>query len=222
MEQESTLSISQELEEVRKAHRLIHSFQERMISIIKFIQTRLDFPDFYGYKQFSNPIKIYKQGEHQNYMKIYPDMWAWDFMYSYVFEYYLGEGSFENGGDFALSIIQYADTGYFENENDEKNNPLSYAPIDESTSKLLFILEFKPKKVKTWVWNINELCMTKEFASKEHTNTVIEHPKGNKQLLYSIPLEKFTDEKSALNALRQFAEYCCQNAGFDMEDFNLD
>ena len=64
--------------------------------------------------------------------------------------------------------------------------------------------------------------MTKEYASKKHTKTIIEHPKGNKLLLYSIPLENFTDEQNALVALRQYAEFCCQNAGFDMDDFNLD
>lgn len=222
MEQDSTLSLSQELEEVRKAHRLIHSFQERMLSIIKFIQTRLDFPEFYGYKQFSNPIKIYMRGSHQDYMEIYSDMWAWDFIYSYVFEYYLGERTSKKGDEFAMSIIQYSDTGYFETDNDEKNVPLSFAPVEKSASKLLFILELKPKKVKTWVWNIDELCMTKDYASKKHTKTIIEHPKGNKQLLYSIPLEEFTDEQYALKALRQYAEFCCQYAGFDMNDFNLD
>jgi len=222
MEHESTMSISQELEEVRKAHRLIHSFQERMLSIIQFIKTKLDFPEYYGVKHFSNPIKIYRQGSHQDYMKIYPNMWAWDFIYSYVFEYYLGEDSFNNGDAFAISIIQYSDTGYFETDNDERNVPLSFAPIEKSASKLLFIMEIKPKKAKTWEWNIDELCMTKEYASKKHTKTIIEHPKGNKQLLYSIPLEEFTNEQSALKALRQYAEFCCENAGFEMDDFKLD
>ena len=83
-------------------------------------------------------------------------------------------------------------------------------------------MEIKPKKAKAFVWNVDEVCMTKQYASKNHTETIIEHPKGNKQLLYSISLEEFTDEQSALKALRQYAEFCCQNAGFDMDDFNLD
>lgn len=219
METEPITNLSDALEEVRKAHRLIHSFQERMLSLIRFIQTKLDFPDYLGKKHFSDPIT---RRNSNNYYKIPSNMWAWDFLYSYVFEYYLGDGSFENGDEFALTIIQYADTGYFENNNEDQNNLSLFAPTEESASKLLFIMEIKPKKTKDWIWNIEELVMTKEYASKTHTNSIINHPKGVKQLLYSIPLEQFADEDTAMKALRQYAEYCCQEAGFTMEDFNLD
>lgn len=222
METKSITNLTDALDEVRKAHRLIYSFQERMLSLIRFIQTKLDFPNYLGKKHFSNPIGAYSRGNYQEYLKVYPDMWAWDFLYSYVFEYYIGEDSFENGDQFALSIIQYADTGYFENENEDRNMPSRFAPTEESTSKLLFILELKPQKAKEWIWNIEELAMTKEYASKNHTKNVITHPKGIKQLLYSIPLDQFADEDTAMKALRQYAEFCCQEAGFTMEDFNLD
>ena len=222
METYPITNLTDALEEVRKAHRLIHSFQERMLSLMRYIQTKLDFPNYLGVKHFSNPIGVYSRGNYQDYLKVYSDMWAWDFLYSYVFEYYLGEGSFENDDLFSLSIIQYADTGYFENENEDKNMPSLFAPTKESTSKLLFILEVKPKKTKEWIWNIGELAMTKEYASKNHTQDVITYPKGNKQLLYSIPLDQFANEETALKALRQYAEFCCQEAGFEMDDFKLD
>lgn len=221
METKPITNLSEALEEVRKAHRLTHSFQERMLSLIKFIQTKLDFPEYLGIKHFSAPIGVYSRGKYQDYLKIHPNMWAWDFIYSYVFEYYLGEDSFENGDVFSLTIVQYADTGYFENANEDRNAPLLFAPANESTSKLLFILELKPKKVKDWIWNIEELAMTKEYASKNHSKTVIDSPNGIKQLLYSIPLDQFTDEETTLKALRKYAEFCCQEAGFTMEDFNL-
>ena len=218
METQSITNLPDALEEVRKAQRLIHSFQERMLSLIKFIQTKLDFTEYLGKKHFSNPIGVYSRGKYQEYLKIQHDMWA----YSYVFEYYLGDGTFNNGNEFALTVIQYADTGYFENANEDRNAPLLFAPTNESTSKLLFIMELKPKKVKEWIWNIEELAMTKEYASKNHSKNVITSPKGIKQLLYSIPLDQFADEETTLKALRQYAEFCCHEAGFTMEDFNFD
>ena len=202
------------LVEVRKAHRLVESFQERMISLVNFIALRLDFHQMEGVKHFSNPVYQYRGGEH---LKVNSRNWAWDFIYPYLFEYYVGDYQAEDGSLLYLSIIQYADTGYFETENEDRTAVESFATPEESGSKLLFFMERKPKGVKKEVWETygftQQYVMNKEYGSIHHTATVLE-PKGpgkNQLLLYSIPLERFADEKSSIAAIKEYIAFLAKN-----------
>lgn len=201
--------------DVRRAHRLIYSYQQRMLDLAYFIKTKLDFPDFHGKKRFSGDIS---KNRSSRYLRIWNDMWAWDFLYSYTFEYYLGEIKLEDGSDCALSIIQYSDTGYFETEGDSRTDINSFANEEESESKLLFILEVKPKNAKQWIWDIHKLSLDKEYASMKHTKTLLPSEKGNVQVLYSFPLDCFLNEKTSLKALKEFVDYCKEN---DVVELNL-
>lgn len=201
------------MNDVRKAHRLIYSYQQRMLDLIYFIKSKLDFPLFWAEKRFSNDIYKKRNG----YLLLPDNMWAWDFLYSYMFEYYLGEINLDNEGICALSVIQYSDTGFFENEDNSRMDINSFAEEEESGSKLLFILEIKPKR-KNWIWNINELVMDKQYASLKHECTIIKSDKGNIQVLYSFSLNRFLNEKTSLAALKEFIDYCKEN---DVVELNL-
>ena len=199
--------------EVRKAHRLVESYQERMLSLVNFIATRLDFHQMEGVKHFSNPVYAYRDGTH---LKVNPRNWAWDFLYSYVFEYYVGDVELDDGSNIMLSIIQYADTGFFDNENEDRTQPSLFAPSEEAGSKLLFFMERKPKGCKE-LWSdysyTAQYVLNKEYGSIRHKETVLE-PKGsgkNQLLLYSIPLERFADEKSSLSALKDYLKFLEKN-----------
>lgn len=203
--------------EVRKAHRLVESFQERMLSLVNFIATRLDFHTMEGVKHFSNPVYPYKDGMH---LKVNPRHWAWDFLYPYLFEYYVGEMKLDDGSQIMLSIIQYADTGFFENENEDRTLLSSFAPEDKSGSKLLFFMERQPKACKP-LWGdykyTEQFVLNKDYGSIQHKETVLE-PKGpgkNQILLYSIPLERFADEHSTINALKEYLLFLRKN-GIDL------
>jgi hypothetical protein len=201
------------MNDVRKAHRLIYSYQQRMLDLIYFIKSKLDFPLFWAEKRFSNDIYKKRNG----YLLLPDNMWAWDFLYSYMFEYYLGEINLDNEGICALNVIQYSDTGFFENEDNSRMDINSFAEEEESGSKLLFILEIKPKR-KNWIWNINELVMDKQYASLKHECTIIKSDKGNIQVLYSFSLNRFLNEKTSLAALKEFIDYCKEN---DVVELNL-
>jgi hypothetical protein len=128
--------------EVRKAHRLLHDYQQRMMDLVKFIAAKLDFSVCEGHKYFSNDVT---RKRNQN-LAVFDNMWAWDFLYSYVFEYYLGETELDDNSKIAFSIIQYSDTGYYDKKNNDKQNLDSFASEEESISKLLFIIEHAPQK----------------------------------------------------------------------------
>lgn len=192
--------------DVRKAHRLIYSYQQRMLDLIYFIKSKLDFPSFFAEKRFSNDIYKKRNG----YLFLPDNMWAWDFLYSYMFEYYLGEINLDNKDICALSVIQYSDTGFFEKEENNRIDVNTFADEEESGSKLLFILEIKPKR-KNWIWNIGELVMDKQYASLRHERTILKSDKGNIQVLYSFSLDRFLNEKTSLVALKEFIDYCKEN-----------
>lgn len=209
----SIATLKDALLEVRKAHRLVESFQERMLSLVNFITTRLDFHQMEGVKHFSNPIYPYRDGTH---LKVSPRHWAWDFVYPYLFEYYVGEMELDDDSTLILSIIQYADTGYFENENEDRTLLSSFAPADESGSKILFFMERLPKGCKP-LWAdytfTQQFVLNKEYGSIQHKETVLE-PKGpgkNQLLLFSIPLEKFADERSSIAAIKDYLQFLYKN-----------
>ncbi|WP_418892894.1 hypothetical protein [Limibacterium fermenti] len=192
--------------DVRKAYRLIYSYQSRMLDLAYFIKSKLDFPSFLGFKHYSEPIVQKRNGE----LRIWNNMWAWDFLYSYMFEYDFENVLMENGEEYGLSIIQYSDTGFFESNGIDRLDIDSFAKEDESGSKLLFILEVKPKK-KEWIWNIEELIYNKEYATMQHTRSVLNSEKGNIQILYSFPLDRFLNEQTSIDALEEFINFCHEN-----------
>ena len=205
----TTENLSKALLDVRRAHRILYAYQRRMLDLAHFIQRKLDMPvkDLCGIKHFSRPIRQYK-----GYLTIWHDMWAWDYLYSYLFEYYLGEKETDNGGAYALSLIQYSDTGYFDQEEEETRLELEkFKPEEESGSKLLFFLEYKPKD-RNGEWgdgtSLEGIVLDKTVGSKEHTKEFRDTSTGVKQILCSFPLERFINMEATLEVLREFCDYC--------------
>lgn len=190
---------------VRKAHRLLHDYQTRMLNLAHFIKMKLDMPSFKGVKHFSDPISS------QSDKNIWRDMWAWDFLYSYVFEYYLGEKTIENS-KYAISLIQYSDTGYFDRDNISRNAPFSFMEEKSCISKFLIVIEEIPNNGQ-WNWGIKNIISKKEYGASEHTITILQDELQHEgsQVLYSIALEKLADEMSTLQELQKFIDECNQH-----------
>ena len=203
-------NLSKALLDVRRAHRILYAYQRRMSDLAYFIKCKLGMPDFYGFKHFSNPIHGRRKGHSR--LKIWHDMWAWDYLYSYLFEYYLGEKEADDKlHDYKLSLIQYSDTGYFDQDGQRRCRISEFGSEDESGSKLLFFLEYKPKDSK-WEWkdgpHMERIVLDKEFGRKEHTKTFRSTATGVKQILCSFPLERFINMEATLEVLREFRSYC--------------
>ena len=206
----TTENLSKALLDVRRAHRILYAYQRRMLDLAHFIQSKLDMPDFYGIKHFSKPI--YGRSKGHTPLNIWHNMWAWDYLYSYLFEYYLGEK--ETGDkllDYKLSLIQYSDTGYFDKDGQKRCRISEFGSEKESGSKLLFFLECKPKDSE-WVWkdgsDMERIVLNKEVGSKEHTKGFQDIRTGVKQILCSFPLERFINMEATLEVLREFRSYC--------------
>jgi hypothetical protein len=199
---------NQALCDIRKAHRLIYAYQNKMLDLTYFIKSKLDFPQFGGNKLFSNPIE--KKRDSYDNLKVWRDMWAWDFLYSYIFEYYLGEIEI-NKSIITMSIFQVSDTGYFDNNNDNSRTELStFADEQNSISKLIFVIERK-NKLNKFAWDNNwirkEVYNNHERMSAKHQKDCLNHNE-NIQIIYSFPLERFLNENSTIETLKEFVEYC--------------
>lgn len=220
----TTENLSKALLDVRRAHRILYAYQRRMLDLVHFIQSKLDMPmeDLCGFKHFSRPIRQYK-----GYLRIWHDMWAWDYLYSYLFEYYLGEKETDNGGAYALSLIQYSDTGYFDQEEKEEGTRLElekFKPEEESSSKLLFFLEYKRKDSK-WEWgngtSLEKIVLDKKVGSKKHEKEV-RNIEGVTQILYPVSLEEFINIETTLEVLREFRSYCQEKGIHVFDNLTLD
>lgn len=202
-------TLQKALIDVRKANRILFKYQEKMLDLVYYIKSRLDFPEFIGKKHFSDPIGSKRSGNGMQ--RIWHDMWAWDFNYSYLYEYYLGDVRLEKY-DCQLSIVQYSDTGYFD-QNIESVSPLDvldFKSEDESISKFLFILQAVPKNHKTWKWDTDEIIRDKKYGSSTHHRDVLSHS-NSLLILYSFPLEQFLDEMTTIEVLKKFCSYCEDN-----------
>ena len=207
----TTENLSKALLDVRRAHRILYAYQRRMSDLAYFIKCKLDMPDFYGFKHFSNPI--YGRSKGHSRLNIWHNMWAWDYLYSYLFEYHLGEQkTSDEEYEYKLSLIQYSDTGYFDREEEATRLELEkFKPEDKSSSKLLFFLEYKSKDSE-WEWKdgsyMEGIVLDKKVGSKEHTKEVRRTTTGVKQILCSFPLERFINMEATLEVLREFRSYC--------------
>lgn len=191
-------TLRQALCDVRKAHRIIYAYQQRMTDIALFIRRKLDYPDCAPAKLFSDPM-------HRH---IDSRTWAWDFIYTYLLNYYIGEKE-ENGRAHCMSIIQYSDTGYFDVSGNSRTDILSFAPEEEAESKLMFIIEGKPRE-SSWWWPLRDIVGNKEYASRSHTSTVLRN--GDSTIgICSVPIARFIDEQSSLTVLRDFCRFCSDN-----------
>jgi hypothetical protein len=195
--------------EVRKAHRLIYEYQRRMQDLTWFIKNKLGFPDYKGYKKYSNTLS---PRNTINY-----DYWSWDWIYTYVYEYYLGEVTTENNDNsWRLSVIQISDTGFYKNRKQGavQTKINSYAPVEDSDSKLLFYLSLAPKETKDYDWNTDKTII--QYADETNPVKIEEHPK-HIQIVYPVSLSKFVNEESTMQILRDFIEYCNKETGINFE-----
>ena len=237
----NTQKLTNALQDVRRAHRILYAYQRRMLDLVHFIQSKLDMREFRGFKHFSNPIHGRRKGH--SCLKIWHNMWAWDYLYSYLFEYYLGKK--ETGDkrhDYKLSLIQYSDTGYFDKEEEEEATRAEtkktfkpeedprlelekFKPEEESGSKLLFFLEYNPKGSE-WAWKdgpyLRRIILDKKVGSKGHTKEVRSTTSGGKQILYPVSLEEFINIEATLEVLREFCSFCREHGIHVFDNLTLE
>lgn len=191
--------------EVRKAHRLIYEYQRRMQDLTWFIKNKLGFKIYEGHKQFSDTLKSSN--------KISVNSWSWDWIYTYVYEYHLGELDKQF---VKLSLIQVSDTGYYQKigKGGVKTKLNTFADVEESESKLIFYLSIKSKLEESYIWDVDRI-LKKYIVEDEFFK--IDDQTGRIQIVYSVPLSKLLNEEATMQILREFVQFCNENAGTNLK-----
>ncbi|GHC52964.1 hypothetical protein [Roseibacillus persicicus] len=135
------------LSDVRKSYRLLHDYQKLVMNSLKYISTELDIPFRGGWSKFSNPQPRSGAGSLTNFA------WDWLGMYHYEFRFDYRSGNHrginvENKNFVTLCAILINDSGFYENQdaNRNKENLQTFQPVEESKSKMLFLLFDGPWK----------------------------------------------------------------------------
>lgn len=204
---ENQLKLQDAFCEVRKAHRLIYEYQRRMQDLTWFIKNKLGFPEYSGWKFFSNTISHKHIIEH--------DLWAWDWIYTYVFDYFLGYKTLNDELTMGLGVIQITDTGYFKAKKEKTNisetDLFLFSPEKESDSVLMFYLLKGEEPGKYW----KEEKMIEEYATALGFNK--QETDQHTHCIYTVPLYRFENEEATMQILREFVQCCNENAGTNLQ-----
>lgn len=226
---------------VRNAFRTLAAYQQSMLSIANYIKNRTGIKDaqFLGAKRFSNPIgRCQLKEEYDSKLRIWPEMWSWDFLYGYIFEYYLGchmMKSLAGEKNVSISILQVSDDGYFR-ANREGRNPIvpsTFSSADSSNSWIIVCVGYdggwyyipeimSPKTYQESNWS-EVAALTIEHLILDNKDLYVNRTNENGDTCLFIArrfnLEQFFSCKDIDTELRSFGAQINDISGLTLFDF---
>lgn len=131
MEKINENQLTDVLKDVRKAYRLLYLFQKRILDTVSFIGTKYGFDKIErGYSKFSKRAPAI--------MAVDDKKWAWDWLNMYLYEFHFGAKDNDENKIY-FSIILQSDTGFWDGKSNDKLDLETYADVEESSSRLIFI-----------------------------------------------------------------------------------
>jgi hypothetical protein len=176
--------------DVRKAYRLLYSYQRRMLDTVKFISDTLSINVQSGWS-------IYSGNSPKNGGKLHLDSWAWDWLNMYMYEFHFGEQTI--GDDkFQFAIMLQSDTGPYDSDRVKIGTEVDlFAPVEEAETKVIF-------QVGKNRWKAEEYGDNPIFTSK--TSSILKEVEGDHKFFMakSYPLSDLIDEEAILSTLDDF------------------
>ncbi len=214
------------LASIRTANRLTYEYQKRILEFISYFHMKfgLESNQIVGRKLDSDPLQktsktpeVYKKEKDAN-LKILTGMWAWDFVYTNLMEYYMGWTQ-RNKHKFCLSFVQMTDSGMFESIAPQKSWTAlkTYAEVEKSHSYGFFVIECvktNVKKFDCW-WNVDRDGMDKWAKSADDIIEYKENEKS-KYLVFRFNMEDITNQESADAVLLRFSDIVKQKMGINL------
>ena len=218
--------IHQMMEDVRKAHRIIYQFQDRMLQLMNRIANDygLNYP--VGRKRFSNPVGSTRRGNDypEANLRIH-DIWVWDMIYTYEFEYYFGK-ILRNNLNGCLTVFQISDNGYYladghrleegEGEHLSKRAINDFWSTDQSDSYLIFVFESFPQKGHRIFLKHPKNSIVRLYGGND--NIIIEHNGENTIVAKRFSIEDFFSRESVGELLEEFSNLVFSNTTFRLLD----
>jgi len=185
--------------EVRKAYRLLYTYQRRVMDIMQFIGDQVSRSYHGGFSKFSNTAPREGRGSLDN--------WAWDWLNMYCYEFHFGDKFIEED-TITFSVWLVSDTGCYDSAADALNIE-NFSNPEISTTKLVFV--------------IGKNILRAEFREfypdlKAITNDFIEQKDKSIMLAKSFNLSSFLNIDETKNCLNEFASFCHRN---NILEFNI-
>lgn len=218
--------LSKALLDVRKAYRLLFEHQSRIIQLIEYIKDAYGMKGDGGNKFFSDPLWPKKNDYPQLWTK--SGMWAWDFFYSYLFEFYFGydECKTDRNKEFNLSVVEVCDTGYWDSTNIEKVHDRinTFAPEEDSSSCLIFVFECIDKSKKQYHWESKEKLGEElyRFLSSGEKQYILDTRGNNSFILVRFDMADFINHQAVNKILSEFHNLVEQKTGIQLLVRDLD
>ena len=212
--------------DVRNAFRLLHKYQQRILHIVSYIREQTPFTDMWGCKDwYSNEIGKRRNSPDADYAKlaIWKDMWGWDFLYGYIFEYYFGKERIDKK-NVEMSIFQISDDGYFISNQDKKNmeDISSFEPSESSHSYLVLNVSiFTTKDSSNWLNdpsfpNDDWTDFLTKFLSSPSNIIITKNEKGETTILKKYEMQRFTSQQEADIVIRDFGKIVKEQTGIEL------
>lgn len=163
---------------------------------------------------YSNEIGNKKNSPDSDYAKlnIRNDMWGWDFLYGYVFEYYFGDLDKKRKGNIEMSVIQVSDDGYFVSNRENKSMTKISTFEDSENSHSYIILNMAlTKKDNLWLSDLDypddymKDFLTK-FISSSKDEKIMKNDKGDISVIKKYEIQRFATQKDADAVIHDFGK----------------
>lgn len=212
--------------DVRNAFRLLNRFQKRILHIVSYIREQTAYTDMWGKKNwFSDEIGKRRNSPASEYAKlsVHKDMWGWDFLYGYIFEYYFGKQRISKK-HVEMSIFQISDDGFFISSQDKKHmtNVASFEAAESSHSYLvLLVTVFTTKYSELWLSDPNfpddeMIDFLTKFLSFPIDTKITKNEKGEVAIIKKYELQRFASQHEADCVIRDFGRIVKENAEIEL------
>lgn len=212
--------------DVRNAFRLLNRYQKRILQIVSYIREQTAYTDMWGKKDwYSDEIGKRRNSPDPEYAKLSvdKDMWGWDFLYGYIFEYYFGRQRI-NKKNVEMSIFQISDDGFFISSQDKKHmtDVSSFESSESSHSYLVLLISvFTTKYSELWLSDPNfpdvemKDFLTKFLASPIDAK-ITKNEKGEVTIIKKYELQRFASQHEADSVIRDFGRIVKDNADIEL------
>ncbi len=201
-----------ELVDVRNAFRLLKEYQEVVNGIVRYIKRATVLPegDIKGHMLYSSQLKLDRGSDYGT----NPLGWGWDFLCGYVYEHFLGEETIDHKS-VEMSIVQMSDDGAYIsriNGTEEKwTDTPSFINANDSHSYLIFYIYIsKTNRKGDWLFEEEKDKYDRfliNYLNDSNNKRVIEDNDGETQFFIRYELERFREQSSTDEIIRDIAKY---------------
>ncbi len=203
--------------DIRNAFRLLYRYQSRVLDIVGYIREHTPYTDMWGKRLFCDILHTRNDCPDKGYAKLYvwSDMWAWDFMYNYLFEYYFGQAKFGRK-TLKMSVIQVSDDGFYKSiaKNPTETDISTFLPSDESNSYLILTVGYNAR-LRDESENDADRFLHKFLAGSKDL-CVYSNDKGHWAITKRYPMQRFSSQKEADKVLADFGRIVRDNTGIEL------